>query len=534
MAPKRLSATETSFLAIETPSAPAHIGTLALFEPGPGGPLTYERVKGLVAERIDRVPAFRRRIVAVPLGLDRPYAIEDEHLDLEFHVRQIGVPPPGERDDLAEIVARLHARPLDRSRPLWELYVIEGLAGGQVGLYAKVHFVAVDPNRGTEIMTALLDIDADAGSAPLPAPPAGDRGAPAAPPSQLEMLAWAGASLVRRPGRLLAVPRELAGRVGRTVRAQLPDAAEAFRETMRRTHGVGRFVREQPDGAASGRGGNDDDDLYLSRPGGRAPRVSFNMPLTPHRRVAYASLRFADVHAIKTAADTTVHAVVMAICAGALRRFLDEGGELPSEPLLAAVPVLVQGEGRGGPLADHVSIMVAALPTHVADPRRRLSKAHEAMRIAKERHSAMPAGVMADMTRYAPPAVAGLAARLVGAVSIADMASPPFNLTISNVPGPRHAVYCAGARQVASYPLSVLGQGVGLHVSPVTYDDALHVGLVADRAALPRLWDLADGMAVALEELRAAVVDGDGDRDRDGDGEEQGSEDRDAEEGVPA
>jgi WS/DGAT/MGAT family acyltransferase len=494
MTTTRLSSVETSFIIGETNARPAHIGNLAIFAPNGDDPLTYDVVKKLVAERLDLVPAFRRRIVEVPLGLDRPYAVDTDALDIEFHVRQIAVPAPGAREQLAEIVARLHARRLDRSRPLWELYVIDGLPDGQVGLYSKVHFVAVDAAHGTEIMTALLDPTPDGRTEPLPTA----RRAASRAPSQLEMLTGAGLSLARHPRRLIRVQREMARRLGQSVGAQLPSASAAYRETVRRTHGLAwlsRFI----DGGESG------DDHYLSRPGMRGPRVSFNRPVTPHRRVGFASIPFADIHDIKQAAGTTVHDVVMAICAGGVRRWLSRRGELPTEPLLAAVPVLVRADADD--LADHVSMMIAPLPTNEADPRRRLAAAHEAMRIAKERHDAVPANLIQDMTRYAPPAVAGLAARLVGAIPIDEMASPPFNLTISNVPGPRHAVYCAGHRQVANYPLSVISAGVGLHISLVTYDDELHIGVVTCRDALPTQWALVDDIVASFHELRAAVVD---------------------------
>ncbi len=494
MTTTRLSSVETSFIIGETNARPAHIGNLAIFAPNEDGSLTYDLVKKLVAERLDLVPAFRRRIVEVPFGLDRPYAVDTESLDIDFHVRQIAVPAPGNREQLAEIVARLHARRLDRSRPLWEVYVIDGLPDGRVGLYSKVHFVAVDAAHGTEIMTALLDPAPGGRAEPIPTAPRSS----SRPPTQLEMLTGAGLSLARHPRRLIRVQREMARRIGQSVGAQLPSASAAYWETMRRTHGLGwisRFI----DG-----GGNAGDAHYLSRPAMRGPRVSFNRPITPHRRVGFASIPFADVHDIKQAAGTTVHDVVMAICAGGVRRWLVARDELPTEPLLAAVPVLVRGDADD--LADHVSMMIAPLPTNEADPRQRLTRAHEAMRIAKERHDAVPANLIQDMTRYAPPAVAGLAARLVGAVPMDEMASPPFNLTISNVPGPRHAVYCAGHRLVANYPLSVISAGVGLHISLVTYDDELHLGVVTCRDALPSQWELVDDIVASFHELQAAVV----------------------------
>jgi len=495
MSSRRLSAVETSFLAGETDRSPAHIGNLALFAPGPDGPLTYDAVTRLVAERLDLVPAFRRRIVEVPFGLDRPYAVDDDELDLEFHVRQVGVPAPAGREELSRLVAGLHARRLDRARPLWELYLIEGLPDDQVGMYTKVHFVAVDPSHGTEIMTALLDAEPTGRrdlAPPQPRPPTRI-------PTELEMVSRAGLSLVRRPRHVLWLQRELARRVGRSITRQLPAAVDGYLHTLRRTRIVGDVARLLGDQTRAGAG----DDAAL--PAARAPRVSFNRAITPHRRVAFASLAFDDVHAIKEAHQTTVHDVVMAVCAGGVRRWLLDRRELPVEPLLAAVPVLTRG-ADGDASSDYVSMMIAELPTNEADPLQRLARAHQSMRVAKERHDAVPANLLQDMARYAPPAVAGLASRLVGAVSMGEVASPPFNLAISNVPGPRHAVYCGGAPLLANYPLSVISERVTLHVSLVTYDDKIHLGIVTCREALRDPWGLIDDIVDSLEELRVVAT----------------------------
>jgi WS/DGAT/MGAT family acyltransferase len=233
--------------------------------------------------------------------------------------------------------------------------------------------------------------------------------------------------------------------------------------------------------------------------------VSFNRAITPHRRVAFASLPFATIHAIKTAMGVSVHDVVLATCAGGVRTWLLERGELPGDPLLAEVPILVRSSGRDGGQSDHIAGMIAILATTEADPRRRLERTATSTREARSRN-ALPANLIQDMTRFAPPAVAGLAGRMVSAIPIDDVASPPFNLIVSNLPGPRHPVYCAGARQVASYPLSLVRNGVGLHVSFASYDDHIHLGLVACREALPALWELADAMAAELDVLAAAVV----------------------------
>jgi WS/DGAT/MGAT family acyltransferase len=221
--------------------------------------------------------------------------------------------------------------------------------------------------------------------------------------------------------------------------------------------------------------------------------------------VGFASLPFSQLHFVKQSTGTTVNDVVIAVCAGALRRWLSGRHELPADPLLALVPVLVRNPRRPGRVGYHVAAMVVPLPTNEADPLRRLERTHQAMRAAKERHSAMSANVLRDMSYFAPPSVTALAGRLVGAIPVRDFVSPPYNVVISNTPGPRHPLYFGGARQVASYPLSLVLDGVGLHISLVSNDGSVHAGLVACRESLPDLWGLVDNLEPALAEVTAAI-----------------------------
>ena len=335
-------------------------------------------------------------------------------------------------EQLAEIVARLHARRLDRSRPLWELYVIDGLPGGRVGLYSKVHFVAVDAAHGTEIMTALLDSTPDGRAEPTPPAPRSascahaardaDRGRPVAGPPPP-------AADARPAGD---------GSAGRqSVGDQLPSASEAYRETdaPHPWAGVADAVHRTTTATGS-------DDHYLSRPVHVVRGCRSTVGSHPIAASGSPPIPFADVHDIKQASGTTVHDVVMAICAGGVRRWLC-ARRRAADRASAGRRTRPRPGGCRRPGRPRVDDDRRPCPTNEADPRQRLASAHEAMRIAKERHDAVPANLIQDMTRYAPPAVAGLAAaRLVGAIPIDEMASPPFNLTISNVPGPRHAVYC--------------------------------------------------------------------------------------------
>jgi WS/DGAT/MGAT family acyltransferase len=251
------------------------------------------------------------------------------------------------------------------------------------------------------------------------------------------------------------------------------------------------------------RGG--DDSAVLPSSGLRAPATPFNKPIGPHRRWAFRSLPFEDVRAVKNAAGVTVNDVVMALCAGALRRYLDDHDALPEAPLVAAVPVSVRTEEQKGTGGNQVSALIAALPTNLVDPLERLQAAHEAMRAAKEQHDAIPAGLLADVTQFAMPALAGQAARLAARLRLLERVNP-FNLMISNVPGPNVPLYYAGAKLLAYYPLSAIADGQGLNITVISLDGGLHFGVIADRDLAPDLDVLAGYLADELKVLVHAAV----------------------------
>jgi diacylglycerol O-acyltransferase / wax synthase len=243
----------------------------------------------------------------------------------------------------------------------------------------------------------------------------------------------------------------------------------------------------------------------LSQSGLRAPRTPFNASIGPHRRWAFCTVPLADVKEVKNAASGTVNDVVMALCAGALRRWLADHDALPDSPLVAAVPVSVRTEAQKGTHGNRVSTMTAPLPTHVADPAERLRQCHEAMRAAKEQHGALPADLLSDVTQFAMPALAGQAARLAARMRLVEWLSP-FNLFISNVPGPNIPLYYAGARLLAYYPLSAIADGQGLNITVMSYEDGMHFGLIADRELVPDVDRMAGYLVDELEDLRKAVA----------------------------
>ncbi len=467
---QQLSGLDNSFLSMETRTFYGHVSSLAIFEPDPG--FTLDALKQLVSERIHLVPPFRRRLVNVPLGLDHPYWIEDPDFDLDFHIRHIAVPPPGDEYQLAELAARIAARHLDRSRPLWEMYMIEGLEGGYVAELTKIHHACIDGVSGAEILGVLLDPVRDAGAPMPPEQPwtAEDE------PSGLSMLGRGALGLMSRP------------RVGmRVVRKALTNGPALARNFS---------VRIAPPRAPQ----------WLSRPTEPTPPAPFSGLISAHRRFAFGSLPLADVKSVKEALGGTVNDVVMAMCAGALRRWLLDHDALPAAPLQAMVPVSVRTPEQVGTFGNRVSVMVAELPTNEPDPVARYRRMHEAMLVCKEQHGAIPADILQDFAQFTPPSVLGTASRVIARTRIMDRVNPPFNVVISNVPGPQFPLYSAGAKLKGIYPLSAISDGAGLNMTLMSYNGNLDFGLLADWEKVPDVWNLILALTEELEALTKAAA----------------------------
>jgi diacylglycerol O-acyltransferase / wax synthase len=374
-------------------------------------------------------------------------------------------------------VARLAARPLDRGRPLWELYLIHGLPDGRVGMLTKIHHAIVDGVSGAEILSALLDVSPE-GRADVPAEPAlhlGER-----VPSDLELLGRAAAGLPLMPLRALrAAPGTLPYLSALPGTRDVPGFQTLSRIAQRVIPGVDRDVLE-----------------FATQP---APPTPFNGPISPHRRFAFGQLPLDTVKAIKDQFGFTVNDVVVALCTGAVRRWLEERDALPVEPLVAMVPVSVRTQEQFGTFGNRVSVMVVPIATDEPDATRRLERTHDALLAAKDHHKALPADLLTDVTRFIPPAVAAMAARTT--LSVMAGTRPPVNLVISNVPGPQLPLYCAGARLEAHYPVSVIADGVGLNITVMSYLGHLDFGIVVDRELVDDAWPLIEGLRAELAAL---------------------------------
>jgi WS/DGAT/MGAT family acyltransferase len=481
---RQLTALDAQFLNVESPTTVGHVGSLILLDPStaPDGRWSLDTVRAVLEPRMHLAAPLRQRLVEVPLGLGRPYWVDDPHFDIEFHLRELALPAPGTREQLGEQVARIHARPLDRTRPLWEGYVITGLQDGKAAYYSKIHHAAIDGISGAEILETILDITPE----PREVEPERKLYEPHRLPSTVDLMRWGLASAALNPVEILrTVPRSL------SYLDELPGAAN-FPGTRLISSAAGVVSRALGGGQ------------HLGNRSLHAPRTPLNGHITPHRRFAFGSVPMTDVKLVKNHFDMTVNDVVMTLTASALRRWLLDHDALPSTPLVAAVPVSVRSKDRhgedSGEHGNHVSVMTAELPTHLADPQERLEFMRAAMQEAKRHFEAVPATLLQDLSHVLPTALSGLAARTL--FRLATVPGVLFNLFVSNVPGPQLPLYIAGAKVEGIYPVSaVTDMTGGLNITLFSYDGDLDFGLIACREMVPDVWNLIGYLQDAMAEL---------------------------------
>jgi diacylglycerol O-acyltransferase / wax synthase len=488
---KQLSGLDASFLYMETASQFGHVSSVSVYE-RPSDDPDYDPLaawRDQIERRLHLLEPLRRRLREVPFGLDHAFWVEDPAFDLDFHVRHNAVPPPGTDRQLAEIVARIIGRPMDRSKPLWETYVIEGLAEDRFAILTKVHHATIDGASGAELLTMMLDASPEGDEVPPPDRPwTGER-----VPSDSEMMAIATRSLVRKPGRALLLAARTTRELGKATRnPAMIASANQMRASLR-----------GPLGAALNRGRPREESPALPGPTLVAPRTPFNATITPHRRFAYGSVSLDRIKAIKNASGATLNDVVMAVCAGGLRTYLERHEALPEAPLVSMIPVSIRNGTETEKWSNRVSAIFASLPTNESDPVARVGLVHDAMSQAKQLFDAVPADSLTDFAQFAPPAVFAQAMRT--ATRLTGRFGTPVNLVISNVPGPRQPLYAAGAKLLHYYPVSTIVDGQGLNVTVQSYLDSLDFGLVSCRELVPDLWDMLDDIFRSIDELAVAV-----------------------------
>lgn len=457
---QRLSGLDASFLYLETAAQPLHVCSILELDTStmPGG-YTFDRLRDELTMRIKAMPEFREKLADSRLNLDHPVWVDDTDFDVQRHLHRVGLPSPGGRAELSDICGHIASLPLDRRRPLWEMWVIENVAGtdahsgGRLALLTKVHHAAVDGVTGANLMSTLCTTEPDA---PAPDAVEGVGGA-----SELEIALGGAVQFATRPLKLVNM---------------LPATVSTVIDTARR--------------ATKG--------LTMAAPFA-APKTAFNANVTGHRNISFAELDLSDIKTVKDHFGVKVNDVVLALVSGVLRRFLLDRDELPESSLVAMIPVSVHDKSDR-PGRNQVSGMFASLHTNIADPAERLMAIASANSVAKQHSSAIGATLLQDWTQFAAPAVFGVAMR-VYARSKLSAAAPVHNLVVSNVPGPQVPLYLLGCEVKAMYPLGPIFHGSGLNITVMSLTGKLDIGLISCPELLPDLWEMADDFAVELAEL---------------------------------
>ena len=459
---KPLSGLDGAFLYLETTATPMHVGSVHLFDPARNYDGDFHAdVKRMLAQRLHLAPVFRRRLAPMPLQFANPVWVDESEIDLDFHVRRIRLPRPGTQAQLEASVAELHAILLDRDRPLWMLYVFDGLKTGRLAYYVKIHHAVLDGASGVALAHAMFDV--------APEPP----------------------RTLPRPARRVPVGSRVPGIVGLAAAAFKHDAGQ-YLKLVRHLPEIVRTVADLV------RGGTKRAPLRQNFALG--PRTPLNVTISAERAFAAVSLQLDGVKAIAACHEATLNDVILALCSSALRRYLAAHGGIPRKPLIATMPISLREAGNAE-YTTQATLSLVNLATHIADPLRRLRTIRDAAGAMKALARSARSLIPTDFPSIGLPWILGGLASLYARSRLADAIPPLANVVISNVPGPPLPLYAAGARMAAYWPVSIVEHGLGLNITVMSYAGTLGFGLTAARCALPDPGELARMLVEAYEEL---------------------------------
>jgi diacylglycerol O-acyltransferase len=469
---QQLTGLDASFLYLETANAPMHISGLAIYDQStaPGGKVRFKEIIENTTNRIRRLPTLSRHLLTVPLGMDHPYWVSNGTFDPEFHIRHIALPSPGDWRQLCIQIARLHARPLDRGRPLWEMYVIEGLDNvegyppGCFAIFTKMHHAAVDGASGMEITAALHDLSPDATENNEPYVIEVER-----TPGPAELLLRSQLNTIKQPFRMLSVARNT-----------IPGFASAYARLRKgELHGI-------PD----------------------VPRTRFNAAVSPHRVFDAVRFPLSEIKAIKNAVPgATVNDVAITLCGGGLRNYLQAKNELPETGLVAMAPINVRDPSEKGTGGNVVSAMAVQLRSDIEDSAERLAAVHEHALEAKELANAIGAKSMTDYTQFIPSTLTAQAARLASRWGLANQLKPMFNCVVTNVPGPQVPLYNTGAKMLSNFGAGPLTDGMGLFHAIGSYCGEFSISVTSCRDLMPDPGFYRQCLQDSFDALNEATLD---------------------------
>jgi WS/DGAT/MGAT family acyltransferase len=473
----RLKGLDASFLYFETAETPMHVAGLTLFDlPDSYRGRFHQVYRDFLHGRLHVADIFTRKLANTALALDHPSWVEDRQFDLDYHVRGLMLPAPGSFAQLEQTVARLHGERLERTRPLWQFTIIEGLEDGRAALYSKVHHAALDGGAGMLLTQAMYDVTPQPRPKLVPPSPP----APAEPPPAMTGLTGLYVDFLRRQ----------------------VDALQRFPDLLRAANNV--LLPVIPEGAKL-------TDLLPKLDGERrlppliSPRTVLNVQITGERSYAARSMKLAPAKKVAKAAGAKLNDVVLAICAGALRHYLEGRKKLPRRAMTAAVPVSLRELGNTD-MSNQVTMMLVDLATNIADPAARLAAIMASSKSSKKLTADIKDAMPADYSFVGAPVILSAFSALYGRSGVANWVNPPANVVVSNVPGPPVPLFCAEAKVSALYPVSIPAHGMALNFTVQSYLENLDFGLTADRRAVPDIAVLGDYLAVSFKELADAVL----------------------------
>ncbi|MFA9399841.1 MAG: wax ester/triacylglycerol synthase family O-acyltransferase [Acidobacteriota bacterium] len=455
----RLTGIDATFLSNENENSHMHVGGIMIFE---GPPPAYDDFVDHIESCLPDVPRYRQKLVHPPLEAGRPLWVDDTNFNLSYHMHHTALPSPGTDEELAALANRIFSHSLDRSKPLWEMWLVQELEGDRFAIIGKSHHAMIDGISGVDIATVIFDLTPD------PEPHrSGGRWRPEPEPSSLDLLR-------RGAGDLAGAPR----RIGEGAIGAVLNPSSVIDRVSSSMEGLGEIARAFAD---------------------PAPDVPLNTEIGPHRRIAWSQADLADLKRVKSAFDTTVNDVVLAMTAGAVRKWLI-GRDFPTEELelRAMVPVSVRGEDERGQLGNRLATMRAPLPVHEPDPVTRLEIVSASMDGLKDSKQALGAEVIARLNDFAPPTILAQASRI-------NFSTRLFNLLVTNVPGPQVPLYVLGRKMLTSIPVAFLAKNHALAVAVMSYNGQLGIGLLGDFDAMPDVDLISDGMGESLDELLEAA-----------------------------
>ncbi|PQJ74900.1 WS/DGAT/MGAT family O-acyltransferase [Polaribacter gangjinensis] len=467
---EQISGQDATFLYAESPTSPMHVATLVIVE----GSLKFEDFKAIVASKLHLIPKFRKRLLNLPMNLDYPYWVDDPNFDIDLHINRIRLPEPANWKTLRELTSSIFSNPLDLRRPLWSIDFIEGLdevsqvPKGSVAIVSKVHHVMIDGASGVGIMGILFDKTADEKDKEIPKPIPFD---PEPLPDEISLLIKSSQDFFKSPFKIPKLASETAlyflqGKISK----QLSPKKTVFKNFA-------------------------------------TPNTIFNKNVSPKRTWGTAILSFERINTLRKIMGVTVNDLILTICAGGIRRYLEEREKLPSQPLVANVPISIRGNEENQAMNNQISNMLVKIATHIKDPIERLEYIYKQTSLGKKKHKTVGAKSLAQMAEAVPFGLANLAAGLYSKYNIKEFIKPPFNVTITNVPGPQSPLYLRGQKILSIFGLTPVLDGFGLIIAAFSYNGLVSITTTSDAKTMPDADKFSRYIREAANELEAVILE---------------------------